>query len=67
MFGRARFDIAGKIRGNHIFGEKEGHIFEGFVYPDGAIRGLFRAANGEKYSIFLHRPYPYWGVPYGTW
>lgn len=67
MFGRARFTIEGKIRGNHVSGSKQGHTFEGFVYPDGSIRGLFRTSDGDTYNVLLHRPYSYWGVPYGMW
>lgn len=69
FLGRARFTISGKIRGNHIFGGKEGHTFNGIIYPDGTIRGLFRAVDGDSYQVFLHRPYSYfgWGMPPGSW
>ena len=67
MFGRAKFNIAGKVHGNHIFGTMEGHTFSGFVLPDGTIRGVFRAVNGETYNIFLRRQYQYWPYPYGSW
>lgn len=67
FFGTARFDIHAKIRGNYIFGSKEGHSFQGFLYPDGAIRGVFRAVDGDSYKVFLQRPYSYWGVPPGMW
>jgi hypothetical protein len=68
FLGRAKFTINGKIQGNHIYGDKEGHTFEGFLYPDGTIRGLFRAADGDAYSVFLRRPYPMWGYPNsGMW
>lgn len=67
MFGRAKFNIVGKIRANRIFGTMEGHTFSGFLLPDGTIRGVFRASNGETYNIFLRRPYQYWPYPYGTW
>jgi len=65
FLGSARFTINGRVRGNHIFGSREGHTFEGFLYPDGSIRGLFRASDGDTYSVFLQRPYQYWGVPPG--
>lgn len=68
FFGTAKFDINGKIRGNYIFGTKEGHSFQGFLYPDGTIRGVFRASDGDSYQVFLQRPYSsYWGVPPGMW
>lgn len=67
FFGTARFDINGKIRGNYIFGAKEGHSFQGFLYPDGTIRGVFRAVDGDSYRVFLQRPYSYWGMPPGMW
>lgn len=67
MFGSAKFGITGKIRGNHIFGTKDGHTFQGYLYPDGTIRGLFRSVDGDTFKVFLQRPYPYWGMPYGTW
>jgi len=68
IFGRARFSFNGKIRGNYIFGNKEGHIFQGYLFQDGTIRGTFRASDGDTYDVFLRRPYPYWGMPYqGMW
>ena len=67
FFGRAKFDIQGKIRGNYIFGSKDGHTFEGFLYPDWSIQGLFRAIDGDTYKIMLRRPYPTWGYQYGPW
>jgi hypothetical protein len=67
MFGRAKFNIVGKIRGNHIFGTMEGHTFSGFLLRDGTIRGVFRASDGETFNVFLRRPYQYWPYPYGTW
>lgn len=69
FLGKAKFSIEGIIRGNQIYGEKEGHTFHGFLYPDGAIRGVFTASDGDKYRIFLRRAYPQpWGMPYqGTW
>ncbi len=70
FFGRAKFAIQGKIRGNYIFGSKDGHTFEGFLYPDWTIQGLFRAIDGDTYKIMLRRPYPTWGYPYesyGSW
>lgn len=66
FLGSARFGISGRVRGNYIYGEKEGHTFEGMVYPDWTIRGMFRASNGEKYSIFLRKTFSSsWGSPYG--
>jgi hypothetical protein len=62
FFGKAKFEIIGKVRGNYIFGQKEGHTFQGYLYPDGAIRGLFRAVDGEKFQVFLRRPAMYWGA-----
>lgn len=69
FFGKARFTINGKVRGNQIFGSKEGHTFNGMVYPDGTIRGLFRAVDGDSYQVFLQRPYSQWGwgIPPGLW
>ncbi|MGD9819478.1 MAG: hypothetical protein AB7V04_12390 [Desulfomonilaceae bacterium] len=67
FFGRAKFSIQGKIRGNYIFGSKDGHTFEGFLYPDWSIQGLFRAIDGDTYKVILRRPYPVWGAPYGSW
>ncbi len=67
FFGKAKFDIQGKIRGNYIFGSKDGHTFEGFLYPDWSIQGLFRAIDGDTYRIMLRRPYPTWGYPQGPW
>lgn len=61
FLGKAKFDIAGKVRGNYIFGQKQGHIFQGYLYPDGAIRGLFTAVDGDKFQVFLRRPPTYWG------
>lgn len=67
IFGRARFSFVGKIRGNYIFGTKDGHTFQGYLYQDGTIRGTFRASDGDTYQVFLQRSYP-WGMPYsGTW
>ncbi len=65
FLGKAKFDIYGKIRGNTIFGEKEGHTFHGNLYADGSIRGLFRDTTGDSYKVFLRRPQSHWGVPYG--
>jgi len=68
FLGTAKFDIIGKVRGNYIFGHKEGHTFQGYLYPDGVIRGLFRAVDGEKFQVFLKRPGMYWGAPQsGLW
>jgi hypothetical protein len=65
FLGKAKFDINGKIRGNTIFGEKEGNTFHGFLYQDGSIRGLFRDITGDTYNVLLRRPYSPWGFPYG--
>jgi hypothetical protein len=68
VFGRARFNINGKVHGNYIYGEKEGHTFQGYLYPDGTIRGVFRASDGDAYKVLLRRPYPMWGIPnQGMW
>jgi hypothetical protein len=64
FLGKAKFNIDGKIRGNQIFGSKEGHTFQGQLYADGSIRGLFRADDGDEYRILLRRPYGQWGMPY---
>lgn len=80
VLGKARFGIRGKVKGNAIVGSKDGHQFQGFLYPDGTIRGAMHATNGEVYKVFLRRPYSYWGggtpngapfalpygLPYGT-
>lgn len=60
FFGKARFRVYGKIRGNYVFGAKDNHTFQGLIYADGTIRGVFRAEDGDTYQIFLQRPY-YWG------
>lgn len=68
FLGKAKFSIDGIIRGNYIFGSKDGHTFQGYLYSDGAIRGMFVASDGDKFRIFLRRPYQQWGMPYqGTW
>lgn len=68
FFGKARFRINGKIRGNYIFGAKDGHRFQGFIYADATIRGIFTADDGDTYQIFLQRPYYWgWGAPQGNW
>jgi hypothetical protein len=68
FLGTAKFDIIGKVRGNYIFGQKEGHTFHGYLYPDGAIRGLFTAIDGDKFQVFLKRPDMNWGMPQsGSW
>jgi hypothetical protein len=61
FFGRARFAIQGTLRGNEIYGRKDGHTFKGFLYADGTIRGVFRAADGDTYDVFLQRAHSYWG------
>jgi hypothetical protein len=63
VFGSARFGIAGKIRGNYIFGNKEGNTFQGWVYPDNTIRGMVRAVTGDEFQITLRKSYQYWGMP----
>ncbi len=63
--GKAKFNISGKIRGNYIFGEKEGNTFQGYLYADGTIRGFMRGVDGDTYQIFLKRPYQQWGMPPG--
>lgn len=68
VFGKARFTISGKVRNNQIFGTKDGHSFQGFLYPDGCIRGVFRAADGDAYQVLLQRAYSHgWGLPPGMW
>jgi hypothetical protein len=69
FLGKAKFDIVGRVRGNYIFGEKEGNFFQGFLYADGTIRGAVKCIDGETYRVFLRRPsYPQWGAyPYGGW
>jgi hypothetical protein len=64
FLGKAKFSIDGKIRGSQVFGSKEGHTFQGQLYADGTIRGLFRDSDGDEYEIFLQRPYAQWGMPY---
>jgi hypothetical protein len=68
FLGKARFPIDGIIRGNYIFGSKEGHTFQGYLYGDGTIRGMFVGSEGDQFRIFLRRPYAQWGMPYQqTW
>jgi len=68
FLGRAKFSINGKIRGNQIYGDKDGHTFQGFLYPDGSIQGMIRASDGDAYKVILRRPYPMWGFPNsGMW
>lgn len=64
-FGKAKFTINGKVRGNQIFGSKDGHTFQGLLYPDGTIRGHFTASTGDRYDVFLQRPNNQWGMPPG--
>ncbi len=67
-FGSAKFDIVGKIQGNQIFGQKDGHTFHGYLYGDGTIRGTFRSVDGDAFQVFLRRPYSYWGMGNsGSW
>jgi hypothetical protein len=68
IFGKAKFTINGKVRNHQIFGSKDGHTFQGFLYPDGCIRGIFRASDGDTYQVFLQRAYSHgWGLPPGIW
>jgi hypothetical protein len=67
-FGSAKFNIAGKVRGSYIFGSMDGHSFQGHLYPDGTIRGVFRAIDGDTYRVVLRRSspqWPQWGQQYG--
>lgn len=64
FLGKAKFSINGTIRGGQILGSKEGHTFQGQLYADGSIRGLFRASDGDEFRIVLQRPYPQWGTHY---
>ncbi|MGC8602835.1 MAG: hypothetical protein ACP5VS_04000 [Desulfomonilaceae bacterium] len=67
IFGTAKFEIRGKIRGNYIFGSRDGNSFEGYIYPDWSIRGVFKGIDGDKYQVFLRRPYNNWGPPQQGW
>ena len=68
FLGKARFSIQGKIRGNQIYGEKQGNVFQGFLFGDGTIRGAVRTTDGDTYRVFLRRPYPSWGgYPQPQW
>ena len=68
IFGKARFTINGKIRGNRIIGQKQGNIFQGVLYSDWSIRGALKTTDGETYRIVLRRSHPYWGgMPRGQW
>jgi hypothetical protein len=67
IFGRAKFKINGKIRGNLIFGALDGNSFQGYIYPDWSIRGVFKGIDGDSYQVFLKRPYDYWGAPQQGW
>jgi hypothetical protein len=69
FLGKAKFNITGKIQGNQIFGQKDGHTFQGFLYEDGSIRGIFRASDGDTFQVVLRRPYQnYWGMsPSNLW
>jgi len=69
IFGRAKFAISGRVRDGYIFGSKDGHTFNGYLYPDGMIRGLFRSVDGDTFQVLLQRSYPYWGwgVPPQAW
>jgi hypothetical protein len=68
FFGKAKFNISGRIQGNHIFGQKDGHTFQGFLYQDGSIRGQFRASDGDTFQVVLRRHYTNWGMsPSNLW
>jgi hypothetical protein len=77
FLGSAKFRIAGKIRGNVIYGAKQGNVFQGILYGDGTIRGVMKTVDGASYRIFLRKANPYgnpynnqynWGgYPYGQW
>jgi hypothetical protein len=60
FLGSARFSITGRIQGNRIVGQKQGNIFQGYIYQDGTIRGALRAVDGDVYQVFLRRPYQYY-------
>lgn len=61
IFGKAKFNISGRVRDGYIFGSKDGHTFNGFLYTDGIIRGLFRSVDGDTFQVVLQRSYPNWG------
>lgn len=64
FFGKAKFEIRGRIRGNYIFGARDGNFFHGYIYPDWTIRGVFKGMDGDTYKVFLRRPFEnYWGIP----
>ncbi len=64
FFGKAKFEIRGRIRGNYIFGARDGNFFHGYIYPDWTIRGVFKGIDGDTYQVFLRRPLEhYWGIP----
>lgn len=67
IFGTAKFEIRGKIRGNFISGSRDGNSFEGYLYPDWSIRGVFKGIDGDTYQVFLQRPFNYWGMPQQGW
>lgn len=68
FFGKAKFEIRGRIQGNYIFGARDGNSFHGYIYPDWTIRGVFKGIDGDTYQVFLQRPYnSYWGVPREPW
>ena len=67
VFGTAKFEIEGRIRGNYIFGSRDGNSFEGYIYPDWSIRGVFKGIDGDTYQVVLRRPYYYWGMPQSGW
>ncbi len=68
FFGKARFHIQGRVRGNMIIGEMGGNVFQGNIFQDGTIRGMVRTVDGDTYRVFLRRSQPFWGSdPYGRW
>ena len=68
FFGKARFQIQGRVRGNMIIGEMGGNVFQGNIFQDGTIRGMVRTVDGDTYRVFLRRSQPLWGSdPYGRW
>jgi hypothetical protein len=69
FFGKAKFTISGRVRDGYIFGSKDGHTFNGYLYPDGIIRGLFRSSDGDNFQVVLQRANPYWGwgLPPQSW
>jgi hypothetical protein len=67
IFGRAKFEIRGKIQDNYIYGSRDGNTFQGYLYPDWTIQGVFKGIDGDTYKVHLRRPYNYWGLPQEGW